>query len=241
MSDFSTLNESRLHNTLKKIYAFQTDGKTEVEKDGHIYDIITKKGEVIEIQNQSLSHLKGKIKDTLEKGIKITVVYPVVTEKKIILCDSEKKILKKSRSPKKGSIYDIFNEIKGIWEFLLEKKFTLEVPFIEITEIRTKEENPVQSKNRKRRFKKDWNKSGKKLDSITDSKSFSKKEDYLSLLPKELPDEFSSKDLEKALRDEKVSERICKNSNLILWVLFHMNIIRRTKKESRLYFYEICK
>ena len=39
---FSTLNESKLHNTLKKIYSEIYDGKTEVERYGHIYDIVTK-------------------------------------------------------------------------------------------------------------------------------------------------------------------------------------------------------
>ena len=54
----NTYKESSLHRTLKELYAAKTVGKTEVEADGHIYDILTDKGEVIEIQTQNLAKLK---------------------------------------------------------------------------------------------------------------------------------------------------------------------------------------
>ena len=90
MSDFSTLNESSLHNTLKKIYAYQNNGQTEVELNSHIYDIVTRENEIIEIQNQNLSHLLPKIKDTIEKGMRIKVVYPVIVTKNIELYDNRR-------------------------------------------------------------------------------------------------------------------------------------------------------
>lgn len=238
MSNFSTLNESSLHNTLKKLYAFQTDGQTEVEKFSHVYDIITNSGEAIEIQNQNLRALLPKITDTLEKGIRITVVHPVVIQKTIELYDEDGKLLKKTKSPKKGCIYDIFNEIRGITPILLDKNFTLEVPEITITEIRKKEKNAVQSKNKKRRFKKDWNKTGKKLNEIGIKHVFKGSGDYLSLLPKSLPEEFCAKNLEKCLKEEKLAPaRIYINSNLIIWVLKKMALLEQTKTERKSRYY----
>ena len=241
MSNFSTLNESNLHNTLKKLYAYQTDGVTEVEKFGHIYDIITKDGEVIEIQNQNLKQILPKIQDSLEKGLKVRVVHPVIIKKNIELQDESGKILKKSHSSKKGSIYDIFNDITGICPILLETNFILEVPEINITEIRIKEEKEVQSKNNKRRFKRDWNKINKKLEEINKTYIFKKAQDYLNLLPKTLPQEFCAKDLAKCLKEEKLCPaRIYNNSNLIIWVLKKMNLITQTKTEKKSHYHKIA-
>jgi len=239
MSKFSILNESSLHKSLKKIYRIQTEGSAEVEKNGHIYDIVSKNGEIIEIQNLNLQSLLPKIRDSLERKEKIRLVHPLVLTKTIELRDKNGNLIKKTKSPKKGVIYDIFNEIKGIYEILLCSNFILEVPEIKITEIRTKEDDSVQSKNKKRRFKKDWNKSDKKLDEIGKIYFFSNAEDYLKLLPESLNEEFSSKDLSKALEEKKLPSRICKNANLILWVLKHMQLISHVKTENRAYIYKI--
>ncbi len=238
MSKFSTLNESSLHQTLKKLYEYQTDGSTEVEKFGHIYDIITKDGEIIEIQNKNLKQIFPKIKDTLEKGLKIKVVHPVVIRKNIELKDKEGSIIKKSHSSKKGSVYDIFREAAGIYSVLFDKNFTLEVPEINITEIRIKEESEVQSKNKKRRYKKDWNKINKKLDEINQIHTFKTEKDYLTLLPVGLPEEYGAKDLAKHLKEEKLCPaRIYNNSNLIIWFLKKTGLIIQTKTEGKSHYY----
>ena len=239
MSNFSVLNESNLHNSLKNLYAFQTDGQTEVEKHNHIYDIIAKSGEIIEIQNQNLKALLPKIKDSLEKGEKIRIVHPVVICKIIELREKDSTLIHRKKSPKRGSIYDIFNEIKGIYEVILNKNFTLEVPEISITEIRTKEDNLSQSKNKKRRFKKDWNKTNKKLNEIGTIHRFNNKSDYLKLLPFNANEEFCAKDLSEKLKAEKTPARIYKNTNLILWVLKKINLIQHIKTEKRTYYYKI--
>ncbi|WP_027727250.1 hypothetical protein [Treponema sp. C6A8] len=239
MSNFSILNESSLHNTLKKLYAYQTDGKTEVEKYGHIYDIITKDGEIIEIQNKNLKQIFPKIKDTLEKGLKIKVVHPVVITKKIELKDKDGNIIKRSRSSKKGSVYDVFREAAGIYQILFEKNFTLEVPEIDITEIRVQEESLVQSKNNRRRYKRDWNKINKKLNEINKIHTFKSPEDYLSLLPASLAEEFCAKDIAKGLKEEKLCPaRIYNNSNLIIWFLKKIQLISETKTENKSHYYK---
>ena len=74
---FSTLNESKLHNSLKILYQEIYDGQTETEQDGFIYDIVTKNGNIIEIQTKNLAKLLPKILKTTENGHNIKLIHPV--------------------------------------------------------------------------------------------------------------------------------------------------------------------
>ncbi len=228
---FSTLNESSLHKSLKIIYSEIYDGQTEVKKYNHVYDIITKKGNAIEIQTKNLSKLLPKIYDTIQKGHNIKLVHPVILENTIELYDSQNNLLSKRKSPKKQNIYSIFKELTGIYEVLLNRHFSLEIVYIKMTETRMRTLENVQSQNKRRRFKKNWIKTNKRLEEIIETKHFNSKDDYLKLLP-ELPDTFSSKDLE-----EKIGKK--NNPNLILWVFAHMNIIKHVESQGRKKFYRI--
>ena len=228
---FSTLNESSLHKSLKIIYSEIYDGQTEVKKYNHVYDIITKKGNAIEIQTKNLSKLLPKIYDTIQKGHNIKLVHPVILENTIELYDSQNNLLSKRKSPKKQNIYSIFKELTGIYEVLLNRHFSLEIVYIKMTETRMRTLENVQSQNKRRRFKKNWIKTNKRLEEIIETKHFNSKDDYLKLLP-ELPDTFSSKDLE-----EKIGKK--NNPNLILWVFAHINIIKHVESQGRKKFYRI--
>ena len=225
----NTYNESSLHNTLKIFYAEKIGGKTEVECEGHIFDVLGKDGQVIEIQTKNLSKLAGKIKDALDKGHKVKLVYPLVYRTRIITTDEEGKLVSNRLSPKKGCIYDIFRELTGLTDILLNKKFTLEVITINMIEHRVRTKEPVQTANKKRRFKRNWIKVNKRLDEILETRTFHKKSDYIALLPQGLPPEFCAKDISKA--------GLPRYAHLILWVLVRMPIIEQTcvKKKSRYY------
>ena len=237
---FSTINESSLHNTLKVMYSEIYDGDTEVSLDGHVYDIVTKNNNVIEIQTKNLSHLAFKVKDAIEKGHNIKIVYPIPLTTYIHLYNKEGDLIKKSKSSKKGSIYDLFSEVTKLYPFLLNPHFSLEIVEITMTDIREKEDSLVQSRNGRRRFRKDWIKKDKSLNEIIDTKIFNKKEDYLSLLPKTLPEEFCAKDLHLCLKDEKLAPaRIYNNSNIITWVLSRINLIKETQIKNKNHYFKI--
>ena len=117
--------------------------------------------------------------------------------------------------------------------------FSLEVLEIEMTEERTRTAEPVQSKNGRRRFRRNWNKEGKRLDAIINTRRFSKPEDYLALLPP-LPQSFCAKDLKKALASQKdLPARTDSNAHLILWVLSHAGLIEELEKMGRTKYYRI--
>lgn len=236
-TEFSVLNESNLHNALKHFYAIQYEGKTEVKQDGHIYDIVTKDNEIIEIQTKNLSKLKNKLSDIIAKNRKVRLVYPLINRTTILLTDKEGSLISKRKSPKTGCIYDIFKELTGLTDLLLEENFTLEVVEINLSEHRVRaEENEIK---RRGRFPKNYIKVNKHLDDILNITTFSSKKDYLSLLPSDLPKEFISKDLKEKLKLIKVPARISNNPNLILWVLKNMNLISIIRKDGRSYVYKI--
>ena len=224
----NTYNESSLHNTLKIFYAQKFGGKTEVEADGHIYDILCEDGQVIEIQTKNLSKLAGKIKDALDKGHKVRLVYPLVYRTRIILTSENGELISNRLSPKKGCIYDILRELTGLTDILLKRNFTLEVITINIIEHRIRTAQPVQTTNKSRRYKKNWLKANKRLDEIIETKQFKTKKDYLALLPENLPEEFCAKDM-----------NLPKYAHILLWVFSRIPVIEQTNSKGKTKFYKI--
>jgi len=234
--EFSILNESQLHNSLKVLYQELYNGQTESEQDGFIYDIVTKNGNIIEIQTKNLAKLLPKIIKTIENGHNIKLIHPVPLITRIELKDEEENIISKRKSPKKGSIYSIFRELTGIYPLLTNPHFSLEIVEIEMTEERTRTAEPVQSKNGRRRFRRNWNKTGKRLDTIINTRRFSKADDYLKLLPP-LPQPFCAKDLKTALDSLPDIPKQSTDAHLIIWVLSHAGLIKEVEKKGRTKYY----
>ena len=237
---FSTLNESNLHNSLKILYQEIYEGKIEVEQDGHVYDIVTKNGNIIEIQTKNLAKLMPKILDTIDKGHNVKMVHPIPITTRIELKDEVGKIISNRKSPKKGCIYDLFKELTGIYPLMTNPHFSLEVVEIEMTEERVRTTEAVQSKNGRRRFRRNWLKTGKRLDTIINTRRFSKPQDYLALFPP-LSQPFCARDLKKAISEQQeLPARAASNANLILWVLSHANLIEQVEKQGRSKYYKIA-
>ena len=228
-SSINTYNESSLHNTLKIFYAEKFGGKTEVEAEGHIYDILCDDGQVIEIQTKNLSKLAGKIKDAIAHRHKVRLVYPLVYRTRIILTSEDGELISNRLSPKKGCIYDICRELTGMTDILLKKNFTLEVITINMIEHRVRTAEPVQTNNRSRRYKKNWLKANKRLDEILETRQFKTKKDYLALLPKDLPEEFCAKDL-----------KMPKYAHILLWVLSRIPVIKQVSSKGKTKYYIMC-
>ena len=108
----NTYNESSLHKTLKKLYSLENSYQTEVKKDGFIFDIISDKNKIIEIQTQSIEKLIPKIEYAIKNNIKIKIIIPITTQKRIIT-KYENQIISNRISPKKENIYHLFEKIKG--------------------------------------------------------------------------------------------------------------------------------
>ena len=240
MKMINTLNESSLHKSLKQLYSLDEGSTTESEINGKIYDIVDKNGNIIEIQTQNLSKLLKKAGIILESGKKFKIVHPIPVEKMIELYDFAGNLISKRKSPKKGSVYSVFRELTGIHHILLNENFTLEILLIKMTEMRIRTEKAVQTENKRRRFKRNWLKRDKKLDSIIETITFSQKEHYIKLLPEDILPEFSASDLKKALlKRSKFPSSAADNAGIMLWVLSHAGLIKSSDKKARNRLYKI--
>ena len=248
MTQINTYNESSLHKKLKTIYALEHNGKTEQKKDGFIFDIVTKESSIIEIQTSSLTPLKAKIEWAAKNEIKIKVVHPVIEEKIIKTLSEDGTVLKTSKSPVKETYYSAVKRLTGIWPYLSDKNFELELINISITEIRRQTSEKIQTINKKRRHLKNWIKEDKTLNYISSKKVFSMPEDYIKLLPPSLPQEFTPPELKNALYSLEWPENFTKKNRndaakqygLLIWLLEKTGLIEYTgKKQGRSKIYRI--
>ena len=232
------MNETHLHKTLKTIYALEIPGsKEEVPVGKYIADIVTPDGNIIEIQTGSLSHLSSKIKAFTDSGKNVKVVYPLAKEKYIEtkMPDGTKK---RRKSPSKMNIYSIFRELTGLCGILLNEKITLEVPEIIMTEERCRTDEAVQSKNGRRRFRKNWIKTGKRLEELKNTHVFHGKKPYLSLIPDGLNETFTFKDFFTEIK-KKEPQLKTDEARLALWCFCRMEIVVRGEKKGRSYTYKV--
>lgn len=220
----NTYAESQLHQTLKNLYADSTSGLTEQAVGGKICDVVSRDGSIIEIQTGNLSKLHGKLGVLLPEH-RVKVVYPLVVKKIIETVGKDGSLVSRRKSPKKQGLADIFRELTSIYPYLLHENFTLEVLEVSVVEHRVKVDSPMQLANRSRRFKRDWYKEDKSLAEIHTTHRFSSAEDYLALLPADLPEKFTVKDLDKALKT--------RNASLILWVLRKMDLVEAVGKQGK--------
>ena len=97
----NTLNEKKLHKTLKKLYALEYSGKTEVKNGPYIADIECPEKKIIEIQTSTVSSLAKKIEYFLNEGFSVKVVYPLPEVKRIRTLDQNGKTVSERKSPVK--------------------------------------------------------------------------------------------------------------------------------------------
>lgn len=235
---FNTLNESHLHHTLKVYYAAQNENsRMEVPYKQWICDIETSAQGIIEIQTGSLTPLKAKIKEGIKDKRHITVVTPVIIEKKIEIYTKEGTLVSKRKSPKKENVYSAFRKLTGIYDLLLSRYVTIIFIEIKSTEQRIQTDEKIQLANKSRKFPKAWYKAGKELSELGSVHIFHGKKSWLKLLPT-LPVEFSSKELKEAMVKENFPKPALKEVNLILWLYSKMNLIEETEKKERRKYYK---
>ncbi len=227
----NTYNETKLHKEIKEIFAHKFNGKTEIEVKNYICDIVChdENSTIIEIQTANLSKLKSKI-EALTRNHKVKLVYPLATTTYLQRQDENGKILSKRKSPKKKNIYSIFGELFSLYQFFDNPNFSLIVVPIEQCIIKTVFPEPVQTPNKKRRFKKDWLITDKILLDYKDEIIFNSKNDFQNLLPKEIPEVFSSKDLKNT--------EVKNEANKMIWVLKKAKIIEQCDKKGNLILYK---
>lgn len=183
-------NEGSLHSALKSWYAKPGD-RVEVKVKNYIIDIV--RGDLlIEIQTGNFAAIRNKLKSLLQNH-SVHLVYPIPQQKWIVKVDKAgTSVISRRRSPKKGKLIDLFDELLRIPTMINHPKFSLEVLMIAMEEVRCAD------------GKGSWRRKGvsikdRRLVDVEERIMFCEKKDFLKLLPDNLIQPFSNKSLAKSV------------------------------------------
>jgi hypothetical protein len=217
-----TRNESSLHRTLKYQYA-GPGGKTETAVGEYVADGINSGGEYIEVQTGSFAPLKKKVKEFATAG-KVRIIHPIALTKKIEVYDPKGKLLYRRKSPKRGSLWSLFDALIYAPELPLIRGVAIEIVMADIIEKRVKD------------GKGSWRRKGisirdRELAAWHESVLFKKPSDYLRFVPFKKSEEFTVSSLaERACIDKWTAQKA-------LYVLTKMKVVKRIGKKGREWLY----
>jgi hypothetical protein len=184
------LNEKPLHAALKAWYA-QPGDRFEVPVDGSIIDIMRDEL-LVEIQTRGFSALKRKV-EKLVVSHTVRLVYPIAAEKWIVrLSDHGAAPEGRRKSPKRGSILELFRELVSFPHLIAHPNFSLEVLLIQEEEVRQR----GLARNWRRRG---WGTAERRLVQVVDRRLFATPADLAALLPLALDEPFTTAGLAQAI------------------------------------------
>ncbi len=185
-----TLGEKAVHQTIKA-YIEPRQEYRERKTLGFVADILNENG-IFEIQTRSFEKLTKKIEKAL-CDFPITVVYPLVREKRICwLSQDTGEVVEIKRSPKHEYPCDALAELSKIGKFIGKDGFSVCIIFISADEYRILD---GYDESRKKRATK-YNIYPRELIEILEINTV---EDLHKLIPENLPERFESKDFYKRI------------------------------------------
>jgi len=190
-----TLNEGPLHQALKSLYS-EGEATEEVCVGSYVADVRGADDVLYEIQTGGFANLKKKL-GTLVENHRVVLVHPIAQIRYIVkLPVREDGEATRRRSPKRGSIADIVTELVSIPLLLNHPNFELEVVLIEEDEVRVFAPEKV-------RGRKGWRVVQRRLVEVLERHRFCSAADLFYLVPGELPETFTTKDLAEAMQQPR--------------------------------------
>ena len=128
--------ETSLHRSLKDRYASGLPDRREVRIAGFRIDAIDESGQLIEIQSGSLGPLCGKLLRLLPRH-RLRIVKPVVLSRRLLRASPRGgSIISVRRSPKRGALIDVFDDLMGVVRIFPHDNLEIEVLGVSIDEVR---------------------------------------------------------------------------------------------------------
>ncbi len=195
-----TLNEGSLHAALKRHYARPGD-VFEVPRHGFVIDIVRNEDmpseKLIEIQTGSFGALGNKL-DRLLSDHRMLLVHPIAISTILDRADRSTR-----RSPKRGSIYQLLDELVSLPTMLDHPNLELDV--VLHSEIKKQVHDPNL-----RRRRGGYRTVDRHLEEIVDVRRFSSIDDVAALAPDDLPSEFTTADIaERSDMSREAAQKLC--------------------------------
>lgn len=222
-SGIGTLKEKALHAEIIAHLARPGD-MLEAEINRYRIDIL-RGSQIVEVQTRGLGKLKKKVAQ-VAPDYEVEIIYPIYQLKHIHKVDSSGKTISLRKSPKKGKLIEVFNELVNAPNLIDHPNVSLTVMLIEGEEIWTDD-----GKGSWRRKK--WSIIERRLLAILTQQTFSQPVDLLGLLPQALPPQFTNAILSNNL---KVSPRL---AGKITYTLRKAGLIEVIGKDGRANIFEI--
>lgn len=186
-SYIGTLKESPLHRDLKFHYKGEA-GRTEQHIDKYVVDVL-QGDQIVEIQTSNFGSMRSKLED-LHQDYQIKVVYPIA-KKKVLVRHHNGELLRRT-SPKRGNLYEIFNELIALPELLEMSGVELEVAYVHIEETRRYDRRRAWRRGH-------WVISRKSLVKLLDTECFQTTTDLFERVLGELTESFTTSDVRSKL------------------------------------------
>lgn len=217
-------SEKTLHAVLKN-YIDPDEDHQEIPIDNYVADIYHD-GRITEIQTAHMDAMRARLRCFLPQ-YPVRIVYPVPAEKWIIWVDPDTgELLKKNRSPLRGSFYHAFRELYRIRPFLLDPNLSFELMLIDLDEYRLLD---GWSRDRKR--------GSHRYDRIPvrlrDRMVLTCPQDYMQFVPADLEEPFTSAELAKAVGFRK------KGFSTVLLILTEAGVVERIGKRGNSWLYRV--
>lgn len=178
--------ETTLHRQLKELYC-PDETFQEVVLGRYRIDAI-RGDQLIEVQCASLGAIRDKIRQ-LTKSHDVLIVKPIA-QRTFLIKRKYSKIVSKRYSPKRKTIYNLFEDLVHFVTVFPHPRLTLEIPLVELEEHR----RPAKKKRWKR---KDYRVEDRMLREVHDRITIQTTADLAAMLPETLPDQFTTADLAK--------------------------------------------
>ncbi|HOX17587.1 MAG TPA: hypothetical protein PKW82_03950 [Spirochaetales bacterium] len=184
--------ERSLHAALKA-YLAEPGDRLEVPVDGRVVDLVRADGELVEVQTRSLGALLPKLRAFSAAGRRVRVVHPIILGSTLAHLDPESGVeISRRKSPKKGDLYSVFDELVRASELIALGGVALELVSVRVVETRVRDGSGS------------WRRKGDRvadrfLECIEERRVFCSRADWLSLIPAELAPPWDSGTLGEAL------------------------------------------
>ena len=219
------LREKPLHASLKSWYA-QAGDHVEQPVDGFVIDLV-RDGLLIEVQTVGLSAMRPKLKSLLDLGHRLRIVHSIPVDRWIVKMGDGGEVVSRRRSPKHGQVHDVFPELVGMPDLLLDDG--LEVELLSTVEEEYRHHTPGKSWRRG-----GWSVKERRLIDVVGSTLLSSVSDLVALLPEGLPERFTTLDLANQLgRPRRLAQQMA-------YCLREMGALTPVGKRGRSVEYELA-